>query len=79
MLTSSLGVGLAWLVPVLIEMPDELVWQARIATILVSAGLAARFPLGLFYNLLVGQQRLDVQNLRELRLHGRSTRSSWRC
>jgi O-antigen/teichoic acid export membrane protein len=26
-------------------------------------GLAARFPLGLFYNMLGGHQRLDVQNL----------------
>ena len=62
-LTLVAGVGLAWLVPVLIEMPAELVWEARIATILVTAGLAARFPLGLFYNMLGGHQRLDVQNL----------------
>jgi len=57
------GVALSWLVPALIEMPDDLVWHARLATFVVTAGLAARFPLGLFYNLLGGHQRLDVQNL----------------
>lgn len=57
------GVALSWLVPVLIETPDELVWEARLATFLVTVALAARFPLGLFYNLLGGHQRLDVQNL----------------
>lgn len=57
------GVALSWIVPVLIETPDELVWEARLATFIVTVALAARFPLGLFYNLLGGHQRLDVQNL----------------
>jgi len=57
------GLGLSWLVPLLIEIPDDLVFEARLATFLVVIGLAARFPLGLFYNLLGGHQRLDVQNL----------------
>ena len=57
------GAALSWLVPLLIETPDHLVWDARVATFLVAASLAARFPLGLFYNLLGGHQRFDVQNL----------------
>jgi O-antigen/teichoic acid export membrane protein len=57
------GVALSWLVPVLIDTPDGLVGEARLATFLVTVSLAARFPLGLFYNLLGGHQRLDVQNL----------------
>lgn len=57
------GVALAWLVPELIDMPDDLVWDARLATCLVAGALAARFPLGMFYNMLGGHQRLDVQNL----------------
>ena len=61
--TLAAGFALSWLVPVLIEMPDDLVWEARLATFLVTAALAARFPLGLFYNMLGGHQRLDVQNL----------------
>ncbi len=62
-ITVVAGIALSWLVPALIDMPDDLVWDARIATFLVTLGLAARFPLGLFYNLLGGHQRLDVQNL----------------
>ena len=57
------GAALSWLVPFLIDTPDDLVSEARLATFLVVVGLAARFPLGLFYNLLGGHQRLDVQNL----------------
>ena len=60
---SSLGAVLAWFVPLLIETPPDLVWDARISTFLVTLSLAARFPLGLFYNLLGGQQRFDLQNL----------------
>lgn len=66
LLSAAFGVGLAWLVPVLVDIPDRLVWPARVATLLVVAGLAARFPLGLFGNLLVGQQRFDVVNLGNL-------------
>ncbi|MGH3003196.1 MAG: polysaccharide biosynthesis C-terminal domain-containing protein [Gaiellaceae bacterium] len=61
--TLPLGLGLAWLVPWIIGAPHARVWDARIATALVVAGLAARFPLGLFNNLLVAQQRWDLQNL----------------
>lgn len=63
LVTLVAGAALSWLVPLLIETPDELVWDARLATFLVTASLAARFPLGLFYNLLGGHQRFDVQNL----------------
>ncbi len=64
--TLPLGLGLAWLVPELVETPDDLVWPARISTFLVVLSIAARFPLGLFNNLLVAQQRFDVQNLANL-------------
>ena len=55
--------ALAWLVPELITTPDDLVWPARIATLLLVLSIAARFPLGLFNNLLVAQQRFDLLNL----------------
>jgi O-antigen/teichoic acid export membrane protein len=57
------GLALAWFAPALVDTPDDLVWDARLATLLVVASLVARFPLGLFTNLLVAQQRWDVQNL----------------
>ena len=62
-----IGVALAWLVPELITTPDDLVWPARIATLLLVLSIAARFPLGLFNNLLVAQQRFDVLEPRQLR------------
>ena len=62
-LTLVAGAVLAWFVPLLIETPADLVWDARISTFLVTLSLAVRFPLGLFYNLLGGQQRFDLQNL----------------
>jgi O-antigen/teichoic acid export membrane protein len=58
-----LGAGLAFLLPELVDTPVDLVWPARISTLLVVASIAARFPLGLFNNLLIAQQRFDVQNL----------------
>ena len=61
--TLPIGAGLAWLVPALVETPDDLVWEARVATFLVVLSVGARFPLGLFNNLLVGRQRFDLQNL----------------
>jgi O-antigen/teichoic acid export membrane protein len=61
--TLPLGVVLAWLVPELITTPADLVWPARISTLLVVLSFAARFPLGLFNNLLAGHQRFDVLNL----------------
>ena len=63
LVTLPVGLALAWLVPVLVETPDDLVWEARVATFLVVLSIAARFPLGLFNNLLVAQQRFDLQNL----------------
>ena len=60
--TIPIGLALAWLVPTLVGAPDDLVWAARISTFLVVLSIAARFPLGLFNNLLVGQQRFDLQN-----------------
>jgi O-antigen/teichoic acid export membrane protein len=63
LVTLPLGLLVAWLVPVLVETPDDLVWPARISTFLIVLSLAARFPLGLFTNLLLAQQRFDVQNL----------------
>lgn len=61
--TLLLGVAIAWLVPLLIDVPDELVGESRLAAFLVVLSLVVRFPLGLFYNLLGGHQRFDVQNL----------------
>jgi O-antigen/teichoic acid export membrane protein len=62
-LTLPVGVALAWLVPWLAHVHGHLVWQARVATLLIVLSLALRFPLGLFNNLLVAQQRWDLQNL----------------
>ncbi|MBA3331146.1 MAG: oligosaccharide flippase family protein [Actinobacteria bacterium] len=61
--TLILGAALAWLLPLLVEIPDDLLWPARLAVLIVVAGLAARFPLGLFGNLLAAQQRSDVLNI----------------
>ncbi|MBA2461334.1 MAG: oligosaccharide flippase family protein [Actinobacteria bacterium] len=61
--TLPIGAVLAWAVPALVDTPDNLVWAARVSTFLVVLSIAARFPLGLFNNLLVGQQRFDLQNL----------------
>lgn len=63
LVTLVTGAVLAWLVPVLIETPDDLVTETRVAAFLVTLSLTARFPLGLAYNLLGGHQRFDVQNL----------------
>ena len=62
-LTLVAGAVLSWFVPALIDAPADLVWDARIATFLVTLSLAVRFPLGLFYNLLGGRHRFDLQNL----------------
>ncbi len=64
--TAAVAVPLAWLVPELIDIPNSLVWEARVVTLLVIAGIAARFPLGLFGNLLLGQQRYDLVNVANL-------------
>ena len=62
-ITVPIGVALAFVVPAAVGAPHHLVWDARIATLLVVVSIAARFPLGLFNNLLVAQQRWDLQNL----------------
>jgi O-antigen/teichoic acid export membrane protein len=64
--TVVVGVVLAVVVPYLISIPNDLVDPARAATLLVVAGIAVRFPLGLFNNLLLGQQRYDIVNLGSL-------------
>ncbi len=61
--TLPIGVALAWIVPSAVDAPQDLVWDARVATLLVVVSLAVRFPLGLFNNLLVARQRWDLQNL----------------
>ena len=61
--TLPVGVALAFVIPAAVGAPHNLVWDARITTLLVVVALAARFPLGLFNNLLVAQQRWDLQNL----------------
>jgi O-antigen/teichoic acid export membrane protein len=62
-ITLPIGLVLAWIVPAAVGAPHDLVWDARVATLLVVISLAVRFPLGLFNNLLVARQRWDVQNL----------------
>ncbi|MBV8951245.1 MAG: oligosaccharide flippase family protein, partial [Actinobacteria bacterium] len=63
-LTLPIGIALAWLVPWFAGVHGHhLAWEARITTLLVVLSLALRFPLGLFNNLLVAQQRWDLQNL----------------
>jgi O-antigen/teichoic acid export membrane protein len=62
-LTLPIGVALAFVVPAAVGAPHNLVWDARVTTLLIVVSLAARFPLGLFNNLLVAQQRWDLQNL----------------
>jgi O-antigen/teichoic acid export membrane protein len=66
LLTLPFGLALAWLVPWLAHVPHHLAWDARFATLFVVLSLALRFPLGLFNNLLVAQQRWDLQNLSSL-------------
>lgn len=57
-----LAVGAAWLVPKALGVEGDLVWPARVATLLVVGTVVARFPLALPVNLLVAQQRWDVVN-----------------
>lgn len=65
-ITLPIGLGLAFLIPYAGHVPHDLVWDARAATVFVVLSLALRFPLGLFNNLLVAQQRWDLQNLGNL-------------
>jgi O-antigen/teichoic acid export membrane protein len=66
LLTLPVGIALAFIVPTAVGAPHALAGDARIATLLVVASLAVRFPLGLFNNLLIAQQRWDVSNLANL-------------
>jgi O-antigen/teichoic acid export membrane protein len=63
LITLPVGLVLAWIVPLAVSAPDDLVWDARVTTMFVVLSLAVRFPLGLFNNLLVSRQRWDLQNL----------------
>jgi O-antigen/teichoic acid export membrane protein len=63
LVTLPIGLLLAWIMPWASGAPHHLAWDARIATFLIVVSLAARFPLGLFNNLLVAYQRWDLQNL----------------
>jgi O-antigen/teichoic acid export membrane protein len=62
-LTIPIGLALAFVIPAAVGAPHHLVWDARVATLLVVVSLVARFPLGLFNSLLVAQQRWDLQYL----------------
>lgn len=57
-----LGAALAWLVPSLTDVPDDLVGPVRVATVLLVAAVGLRLPLGLFVSLLAGRQRYDIVN-----------------
>jgi O-antigen/teichoic acid export membrane protein len=56
------GIVLAWFVPSLEDVHGALVSPARIAAIVSVLSLALELPLGLFSNLMKGQQRFDVVN-----------------
>jgi O-antigen/teichoic acid export membrane protein len=58
--TAVISVIVAWLVPELIDVGDDLVWPARIATLLVAGGILLRFPFGLAQSLMTARQRFDV-------------------
>jgi O-antigen/teichoic acid export membrane protein len=62
-IVTGIGVVFAWVVPSLVDAPDSLVRDARVATLLVIATLALELPLGLFGSLMKGQQRYDLVNL----------------
>jgi O-antigen/teichoic acid export membrane protein len=61
-LTVAVGGALSWFVPHLLGLEGDLVGAARLAAFLVVVGLVVRFPLGLFWNLLLAQQRYDITN-----------------
>jgi O-antigen/teichoic acid export membrane protein len=62
-LTLPVGLGLAWVAPLIVDTPEHLVGPTRVATLLLVLGFVVRFPLGLYTNLLIAQQRWDVTNL----------------
>jgi O-antigen/teichoic acid export membrane protein len=61
-LSLLLGCGLAAIVPWLTDVPDDLVTEVRLATLLLVLAVGLRLPLGLFVSLLSGRQRYDVVN-----------------
>ena len=63
LITIPVGLVLAYVAPLLVDVPESLAWSTRVATALLVLGLVVRFPLGLFSSLLVAQQRWDVANL----------------
>jgi O-antigen/teichoic acid export membrane protein len=62
-IVTGIGLLFAWVVPSLVDAPDSLVHDARVGALLVVATLALELPLGLFGNLMKGQQRYDLVNL----------------
>jgi O-antigen/teichoic acid export membrane protein len=63
LLTLPVGALVVWLIPVVGHVPHHLVHDVRLSAALIVLSLALRFPLGLFNNLLVGQQRIDLLNV----------------
>jgi O-antigen/teichoic acid export membrane protein len=63
LLTLPVGSVLVWVLPKIGNVPHQLATDVRVATALIVLSIALRFPLGLFNNLLVAQQRQDLQNL----------------
>jgi len=56
------GLVLAWFLPSLISIPDDLEHPAQVACVIAVFTLATQAPLGLFASLLRGVQRFDVIN-----------------
>ena len=56
------GLVLAWFLPAMISLPDDLVRPAQVACVIAVFTLATQAPLGLFGSLLKGAQRFDVLN-----------------
>ncbi len=63
LLTLPVGALLVWVLPSIGHIPHHLAGDVRLATALIVLSIALRFPLGLFNNLLVAQQRQDLQNV----------------
>ena len=66
LVTIAIAAVLVWVLPALIDVRESLVAPGRVALILTIAAFAARFPLGLFGNLLAAQQRYDLIHLGSL-------------
>ena len=61
-----LAVVLAWVLPLVVEISEQYVRAAQIAVVISVGSFVIRFPLGLFSDLLAGQQRYDVLNFGNL-------------